>query len=137
MVDRVDTTTDGVPISTDDVAVFDLSVSDEILGRALVDAIGRAQGGVRPLRTDEWQAALEPLLRAAGVSSWRAFVRGCRDVSVFSDVGVVRLVPSINLGSKEGFEGLEDRQLTANVKDIAHVGQMAKRALEVAIPNST
>jgi hypothetical protein len=69
IVNRVDTTIDGIPFSTDDIELFDRSVGDDVLGLALVNAINKARSGMKPLRSEEWQAALAPLLAAAGVGS--------------------------------------------------------------------
>jgi hypothetical protein len=52
---------------------------------------------------------------------------------VFEGGGAVRLRPSINLGPKEGFAGLEDRDLIADLTDIKQVGQMARRALDLTV----
>ena len=132
LVNRVDMTTDGIPFSTDEIHSFEAPFAEAELGRALRMVIAGARSGLPPLQREDWERLLQPLLRAAGVSSWRTFVRGCRDVSVFEDDGVIRFVPSVNLGPTEGFEGIAERETVIQIADDPALGRQAIQALDVA-----
>jgi len=132
IVDRVDTTVDGIPVVTDDIAVLDADVGTRELGEAVLGAVGRARGGIPRVQREEGEIRLQALLRAAGVRSWRSFMRGCRDVSVFAVEGGVELMPSVNLGAREGFVGLPDESITVAADDPVMVGEAVYRALDAA-----
>ena len=73
-------------------------------------------------------------MHAAGVGSWRTFVRGCRDVSVLEADGVIRFVPSANLGAAEGFAGIEEREIVVSAPDDLALGRLAIQSLGLAVP---
>jgi hypothetical protein len=132
IVERVDTTVDGIPVGTDDIAVFDESIAARELGQAVMGAVGRARASIPRIQRDEWAPRLQPLLRAAGVRSWRSFVDGCRDVSVFEVAEGLELMPSINHGAREGFEGLPEEAITVKADDPMVVGEAVLRALNAS-----
>jgi hypothetical protein len=133
IIERVDVTTDGVPIGTDDLRLLSSDIPPAELGGELLAIVDRAQQMVRHPSQDQWDALLRPLLDAAGVGSWRAFMNGARDLSVFELDGVIELLPSINLGPKGGFEGDESRLLRVPRSDPALLGLSIKRALELSV----
>jgi hypothetical protein len=130
LVNRVDTTTTGIPITGPEVMVFDLEVSDEELGSAIVAIVGRAQIGVPHPDWDRPEVT-KPLYVAAGVSSWRAFVRGTLDVSIFLDDGRLEFLPSENGGARLGF-GPIDGSVFADLSDPAAVGRAGRKALTLS-----
>lgn len=133
IVNREDTTTEGIPLSTDDVIVLDDTASDATLGTAIVSVLSRARSGIKPVKPSDSHVRLEPLLEAAGVRSWTTFVRGLREASVFEDGGTILFRPSVNLGPKEGLEGIDGREVWADVSDPETVGRMARYAIDLAI----
>jgi hypothetical protein len=97
--------------------------------------MNRARQGVQRPSQEQWGSLLRPLLEAAGVASWRTFMNGARDLSVFEDAGVIELLPSINLGPKGGFAGDETGLLRVPKSDPTLLGQCVKAALKVSGPN--
>lgn len=134
LVQRVDITTDGGPIGVDDIVQLGAHASDAELGLAILGMVERARQGVPHPRQNEWAGLAEPLLRAAHVRSWRTFVRGCRDVSVFDDGRRLTFLPSENLGPREGFAPLMDLAVLALSREPSAVGQCAREALGRSIP---
>jgi hypothetical protein len=92
----------------------------------------RARQSVPHPSQDQWDSLLRPLLDAAGVSSWRIFMNGARDLSVFDDDGVIELLPSTNLGPKGGFAGDESGLRRVPKSDPTLLGHSVKAALNVS-----
>lgn len=130
IVERVDTTVDGIPFATADLTVLPLDTSPDKLGHTLVMTVDRARVGLPALKQDDWEAQLTPLLDAAGVSSWRTFVRGTREVAVFAESDWIDLLPTSNLGSTEGFEAREDLGVRKGRSDIRQLGAAVIGLLE-------
>lgn len=132
IVGRVDVTRDGIPFGPVDPVVLSGDAEGATLGRAVLDAIGRARSGVEPLSQAEWGHGLRHLLDAAGVSSWRTFVRGARSVDIWSTPGRVELDPLINLGPRSGFGGKAAGSIAVGSADADRVGEALRRALDLA-----
>lgn len=84
------------------IARLDADYLDERLGAAARAAIEGSRQGVPHPAT--WKGLFDPVLRLAGVKSWATFVKGARLVRLEQEVGEVRLMPTRNVGPKEGFE---------------------------------
>lgn len=94
-------TTTGLWILAEPVTRLDGGCSDGIVGSTLRAALEASRSGV--CHPKEFKRIVEPLLRAAGVRSYKAFVEGARCVPVHEREGRLTLTPTRNLGSKEGF----------------------------------
>jgi hypothetical protein len=129
ILERVDVTTDGVPIGTDDLLVTSPDIPDAELGGRLLAIIDRAKQGVPHPTQDEWDSMLKPLLDAAGVPSWRTFMNGAKDLSVFQADGAIELFPTTNLGPKGGFGEDGSGPLRVSRSDLSVLGQTVKSAL--------
>jgi hypothetical protein len=132
ILERVDVTTDGVPIGTDDLLVVPSDIPAAELGTQLLGIMKRARQSVPHPSQDQWDSLLRPLLDAAGVSSWRTFMNGARDLSVFDDNGVIELLPSTNLGPKGGFAVDEPGLRRVPKSDPTLLGHSVKAALNVS-----
>ena len=82
--------------------------TDGQLGATVLSALERSKTGV-PHPT-EWKGLLEPLLQAAGVKSWGAFAKNAVCVLVSEEANNIELVPTVNLGAREGFEEDEEKE---------------------------
>lgn len=98
------------------------------LGQAVRRSIAASMAGV-PHPTD-WQRILEPLLRAANVTSWATFVKGTRLVSIQSTGGAITLVPASNLGARNGFESLQEKSVVVDPDaSLRELGAKVRRQL--------
>lgn len=62
----------------------------------------------------------EPISKLSGKKSWGAFAKGARLVEVRQDAnGEITLTPMRNLGPKEGFVPIADREILIGDKDIS------------------
>jgi hypothetical protein len=114
------------------VHVLPLTVDDRTLGALITDVVGRSRTGVpHPMNPTDHAAVLRPLLAAARVSSWRAFMRGTLEVTIFLEGGKLLMLPSVNLGPREGF-GEAGSSVTAEPGDAEAVGRAAREALSLA-----
>jgi hypothetical protein len=132
ILNRVDTTIDGIPVSTSDVVRWPRDVSPEIIGRDLVRIIDDARSGIAPIEPDQWGELFRPILTAAGVKTWRQFMSAATDLSIFEDAGLVYLVPSVNLGPSEGFDGILDAMQHAPLRDHERLGEAIIRGLALS-----
>jgi hypothetical protein len=85
---------------------------------AVRTALQRSTHGIRSPK--DWSNRVNGVVEAAGMKRYSAFAKDAAYVSVDQKDGVVRLVPSRNGGSREGFLGLEEQAVTvANDGDLA------------------
>jgi hypothetical protein len=95
-------TTDGVWILSEPVTRVDHDCPDAPLGDAVRAALQASRSGVRHPKV--WTGLLDPRLKVANVKGWATFVRGSRCVRVEEEAGSITLIPTQNLGAKEGFK---------------------------------
>jgi hypothetical protein len=74
----------------------------------------------------EWAGVFEPMLKAANVKSWSTFQKNAKCIELSSDGVKLRLVPNVNLGSKEGFKAKEDEAV-----EVAHLASASEVAAAV------
>ncbi len=84
-------TTDYLWIAVGTPGRLDESVSDEVLGLSIRDALDASQDGVA--RPDDLRGLLKPLLEVAGMRSEAAFYAGARVMAVERDGATVSVVP--------------------------------------------
>lgn len=100
--------TDGLWIGSEPYVRLPVDCTDGQLGATLLSALESSKTGV-PHPT-EWKGLLEPLLQAAGVKSWGAFAKNAVCVLVSEEADNIELVPTVNLGAREGFEEDEEKK---------------------------
>jgi hypothetical protein len=83
-------TTDGVWVVTKPVAVVPGDASDADLGATVKASLDQSAENVP--HPDEWDAVLQPLLAAAGVKSWKAFVTGTECIELELSSVELRLI---------------------------------------------
>jgi hypothetical protein len=105
-------TTDGVWIATQPFIRLPEDCSSDELSGAVQAALDRSKDRVRHPDQDQWKKVLEPLLNAAGVKSWRTFVRGSTSVEIESDATGLALIPTNNLRGREGYEAIDTERIT-------------------------
>lgn len=96
------TTTAGVGIAAEPVVVLPGDVPERDLGQAILTAIRESKSGVPA--PDSWADVAKPLLRAASVRSWSAFVKGTVNCEVVDDGVHLHFAPTENRGARGGFQ---------------------------------
>ena len=81
------------------------------LGSALLEALGGSLTGL-PHPT-HWNAVIKPLLDLATVTTWQSFARKAKSADIMIDEHEreIRIIPSRNLGTAEGFEAITDESI--------------------------
>lgn len=127
-VQPASTTVNGIQILTEPCMVLEESVEDTELGAVVLAALDCSREGVLDPAPDEFPSLLKPLLRAARVGSWRAFVVGTAYVDIEDD-GIRLIVTSyVNRGSRRGFEPDEGSAILADRASPADVGARIREA---------
>jgi hypothetical protein len=105
--------------------------SDADLGTAVLSVLQGSMWSI-PHPTD-WKGVLEPLLKAAGVKSWKAFATGTLGVHVEAAGDQLQFVPMVNLGPKEGFKDDAANTRVVMLPAVSHVvGATLRGAFEHA-----
>ena len=78
------------------------SSDDRALQHAIRSALDASRTNIPHLRV--WKGILDPLLSLAGVKSWTALSRRATCIEVEEEGPRIVLVPTKNLGQREGFE---------------------------------
>ncbi len=94
-------TTAGVWILSEPCTRLDSDCSNEALGNAVRAALQGSRSDVP--HPAVWTGLVQPLLKLAKVKSWETFAKGALSASVEEEAGRISLIPSRNLGAKEGF----------------------------------
>jgi hypothetical protein len=102
-VDASSITTGGVWVASPPFIVVDAAVSAQV-GAAVAGALAGSKAGFPHPARSGWDKLEEPLYELAGVRTWAQFVRGSRYCLVEAVGGVLRLIPSINRGARDGFK---------------------------------
>jgi hypothetical protein len=127
ILQSIDRTDRGVPVSGSLIHVLSPDVEPSVLGeKILLVCASPAKTMPHDLPMD---VALRPLFEAAGVSSWTAFMRGARDLSISVEEDLIWFLPSTNLGQGGGFAGDLDHWRSADARDPADVGRVALESL--------
>jgi hypothetical protein len=137
LICRLNRTTSGFWVSTDDVVRLNADVTGDALGECLVDSTARTEIGVAnpPVRggTSHLTAAM---VKASGRRSYRAFVRDSILVGVNREDDTFAMDPTRNngpLGPDRGYEYLPGTSMSCSAGE---VGPTALAALAQAIPFS-
>jgi len=101
-------TTDGVWILSKPCVRLSSDCGDAEMGSAVLSALEGSKLSV-PHPT-QWKGLLEPLLMAAGVKAWKTFVKSAVCVEVEQQNGQLEFIPTVNLGSDEGFQANKSKQ---------------------------
>ncbi|MEH2484985.1 hypothetical protein [Bradyrhizobium sp. AZCC 2230] len=105
----VSDTTDGVGVIC--APVFDLEASDVSgVGAAVLEALQLSREGIPHPAPADWSKLFKPVLKAAGVGSWKTFVRSTKDVIVRFETNRIVYIPTRNLGSRNGFVPLPEKE---------------------------
>ncbi len=94
-------TVDGVWIHQGEYEVLSTETDVAVVAEAILSALGRSRVGVP--HPQDWSGHTRPLLEAAGVPSWRAYVNGTKSISITQEGDSISLTPMINKGAREGF----------------------------------
>lgn len=105
-----------------------MDASAEEFALALSNALAVSSAPIAPPR--DWKSFFDPFLKAAGVRSHKAFMAATRLVSVDERDGTYTVMPSRNLGAKQGFEG--DPAQAINTSDLGQAASLALAKLRSA-----
>jgi hypothetical protein len=122
-------TTAGVWIATEPFLRLEASISDIELGKAIQRAL---QGSKRQVPHPQFRAGMSlvaPLLKLAGVKTWRAFERGAKCVSIQAELSEIAIVPEIRVGDNRGFQPLVAETITVGASEDAALGAAVRTAL--------
>jgi hypothetical protein len=93
------TTTGGLSVGVEPITVLESGISDEIFGENIMAIFAFSKKNIpHPTNPAEWSQNLKPLLVAAKVRSWKAFMSGAELISLINIYGTIKLEPWINGG---------------------------------------
>ena len=119
-------TRDGFWLEDGPVSVASTSDSDA-LAAVVRAALERSRIGIpAPHDLSAW---ISPVAEAAGYKRYTAFAKGTALVSIEQTAGRLRIKPSRNAGSREGYLSLEDRALDI-AADAPNLGQSIEEAFD-------
>jgi hypothetical protein len=120
-------TKDGLWILTPPCLPVPIDAGNEFLGNTVISSLDRSREGLP--RPDNWKALLAPLLKSAGVRSWRAFARGAKHACVEESDGRLEVMPS-KMDEEHSFIDQPERAVTIAVRDPGPLGEALRAALE-------
>lgn len=119
-------------VGVDSQPVFELATDNVIgLGAAILEALQHSRSGVPHPAQAEWGQIGVPILKAAKVRSWRALARSAKYVHMRVEKDSVVFTPTRNLGPKDGFIELLERE-RSSAPTAAEVGTALLAAFEDA-----
>ena len=101
--------------------------TNEELGNAVLSSLKTSQQGVPHPDKSEFKSLAEPLLKAAGVKSWRAFSNGAEQISVDQNGEAISFTPMRNMGSKQGFVEHTKERINVTSDRAADVGEAVRK----------
>lgn len=84
----------------------------------LIAALEGSQRVVPHPSQDQWKGFFKPFQDAAGVRSFRAFMKDAKSIYIDATKEEIRLTPARNLGTRGGFKDLPDESITLPPDDI-------------------
>ena len=124
-------TTMGVLVASEPYRVLSGGVSNEDLGDAVLRALAEAGETILHPAQDQWDAVSQSFLNAAGVASWRAYMKGARSCDADRSGDDIVIKPSRNDG--RGFEGIKGAEVRIPNNSVAEVvGRAARQALDMS-----
>jgi hypothetical protein len=120
-------TTTGVFVSEGDPVTLAEGCPKKLKGEAAIDALQRSRESVP--HPKNWKAFGASRRAAAGVKSWRSYVRGTRCLLLEVEGDLLKILPSDNLGAREGIQARpEDAIVLAYPSTPEEVGEAIERA---------
>ena len=123
-------TTEGLWTLTPPCIALPEKSSDREIEQAIWTALEGSQTGSPHPRN--WNELGNPLLDFVGVRTWSAFVKGASCLHVEEEGGRITLVPTRNLGPKEGFEEDLSRKVVLEGSARETLGASVRRLLTQA-----
>lgn len=109
-------TTAGIGLEVEPSALGN-SPDEDAIADALSRALARSARIVPHPAQKEWKGFFQPFEEAAGVRSYKAFMKDAQRVGIRAIEGKLELTPELNLGSKEGFESIPERAVFVSRDD--------------------
>ncbi|WP_428262367.1 hypothetical protein [Haliangium sp.] len=121
-------TTDGVWLHDGEYTVLPAESAPATVAEALQAALARTRIGIP--HPQDWTGHVKPLLDAAGVKTWSAYVRDTRAISVEQADDDIVLTPTVNRGAREGFGFLSEQAIhVPSTATHAEIGAAIEKAL--------
>jgi hypothetical protein len=102
-------TTAGVWIATVPFVKVEMGSTPSAKGETVIKLLNASQDGA-PHPT-HWSGLIAPLLELAGVKSWASFMKNAISLNLEAEGERLTIIPSRNLGSKEGFEPVPENAI--------------------------
>lgn len=129
MVSSESRTTDGVWITAEPCIRLPTDCSSAELGKAALAALATSKTGVA--HPTDWKGVVQPLLMATGVKSWSALAKIALCVAIEASTDGMVLVPTHNLGGREGYEPKTELAVRVNrTASAATLGTALRDAFE-------
>ncbi|HSG56081.1 MAG TPA: hypothetical protein VLA45_11560 [Paracoccaceae bacterium] len=109
-------TTAGIGLEVDPTTIEDAS-NIAAIGNCLCDALSRSMRIIPHPAQDQWKGFFEPFQKAAGVRSYKAFMKEAIRIGIRESGTELELTPHRNRGSKEGFEEIPDAAIVLAASD--------------------
>lgn len=120
-------TTDGVWLLSLPCLAATEDTDDATLGELVDNLLSQSQENVP--HPKQWGKVLQPLLKAAGATSWKAFISGTTCIEVELNADEVSVLPTENLGVAEGFQTICEQRLSLASGDKLSLGRAVREAL--------
>lgn len=101
----------------------------EALGQSIQSVITGSKPGVA--HPTSWKGVFDPMLKVAGVKTYSAFAKGAKCVDLEYDGTTLKMIPTINLGSKDGFEQLNDKMQPVPFNDKTELAHTLIRSFDL------
>lgn len=123
--------TSGFLFASGALQTLDANKDSKLIGHAVLAALAESHSDM-PAPKDP-KSITKPLLKASGVKSWTSFAKGAKYISVSCDDDGWHFTPTQNLGVKDGFEDLEQKEIHIKRKMTdRQIGEAVIRALEIS-----
>jgi hypothetical protein len=122
-------TTDGVWILTGACVMLSADSDDATLGAAVRVRLAESHHGVPHPKV--WKGIADPLLQAAAVKSWSAFVRGASFVSFHENPEGLSVHPMRNQGT-DGFRPIKESVLAVASPSDESIGAAVREGLRMS-----
>jgi hypothetical protein len=123
-------TTAGLWILAEPVIGLEEACSDAELVRAISAAIDGSRRGVQ--HPVVWDSMFAPVLQLAGVKTWPTFVKGAARIALSQIDRKLTIMPTRNLGAKDGYDDAAAHMLVVDSDDVAAVALAARKALALS-----
>lgn len=118
---------EGVWIMSRPIIALSEDCGGAVLGGAILEALNGSREGIPHPKS--WSSVNDPLLRAAGVKSWKEFSKDARNVAIEEADGAITFLPSRLIPKDGSFVPSGDSRIAVRTLEPAVLGAELLRAL--------